>query len=495
MEQVLTTGETTDAAAPYAEVRETHTGVVVLIGDKAYKGKKPIATEFLDFSTPQRRERACAREVELNSRLAPSSYLGIAHLSNPLGDPAEPVVVMRRHPDSWRLATMVKSGESVEKPLLAIAEVLAQFHRRAQRGRAIDSQGSVGAISARWQTNIREMERFAGTVVAADAIHEVQRLAEQFVSGRSVLFAGRISNERIVDGHADLLADDIFCLPGGPALLDCLEFDDQLRYVDTMDDAAFLAMDLEFLGRNDLGDFFLDHYSRLAEDPAPASLKSFYIAYRAVVRAKVDCIRFTQGHRDAACDASRHLDLAVEHLKAATVRLVLIGGGPGTGKTTLAHSLAKRVGACVISTDDVRRELRASGAITGTEGIPDRGLYCPDNIAAVYDTVLQRAHLQLVNGASVILDATWRNPRHRDQARQLATETHSQMLQMCCTAPLAQAKERIGHRAQGNSDATPKIAQALATADTGWDSAHRIATGRPLPDCVDEAEQLWRRRV
>ncbi len=103
----------------------------------------------------------------------------------------------------------------------------------------------------------------------------------------------------------------------GRSLLDCLEFDDHLRYVDGIDDAAFLAMDLEFLGRKDLGDYFLDEYCRRADDAAPHALRDFYIAYRAVVRAKVDCIRVTQGHRDGVTDACRHIDIALDHLTAA----------------------------------------------------------------------------------------------------------------------------------------------------------------------------------
>ena len=131
-----------------------------------------------------------------------------------------------------------------------------------------------------------------------------------------LLFAQRITDRRIVDGHADLLADDIFCMPDGPVVLDCLEFDDGLRYVDGIDDAAFLAMDLEFLGRKDLGEFFLERYCQLSGDPAPAALMDFYIAYRAIVRAKVDCVRFAQGRYEALADARRHLDIALDHLRA-----------------------------------------------------------------------------------------------------------------------------------------------------------------------------------
>src|SRR5829696_4556175 len=308
-----------------AEVRETHTGLVVLVGDKAYKVKKSVVTDFLDFSTPDHRERACVCEYTLNSRLSPDSYFGIAHLSDPDGGPPEPVIVMRRYPDSSRLASLVKDGQPVENHLVSVAEKLARFHARAVRGGSIDACATMEAIRARWQENLDELHRHAGTVLRRASIEEVERLARQYISGRAPLFAERITDGRIVDGHADLLADDIFCMPEGPVLLDCLEFDDQLRYIDGIDDAAFLAMDLEFLGREDLGDYFLDEYSRLAGDTAPRSLKDFYIAYRALVRAKVDCVRVSQGHADAVPDARRHLDIALAHLRAGTVRLILVG--------------------------------------------------------------------------------------------------------------------------------------------------------------------------
>ena len=401
-----------------AQVRETHTGIVFLVGDKAYKAKKPLTTDFLDFSTPERRERACEDEVALNRRLAPDSYLGVAHFSGPGDGPAEPVIVMRRYPDDTRLASLAKNNEPVHHHLCVIAETLARFHEDATRGRAIDAEGRARAVSARWQQNLLELERNSGGIIPRESIGEVARLATQFISGRGVLFAQRIAERRIVDGHADLLADDIFCMPDGPALLDCLEFDDHLRYVDGIDDAAFLAMDLEFLGRKELGDYFLDEYCRRAGDPAPHALRDFYIAYRAVVRAKVDCIRVAQGHRDAVADARRHIDIALDHLRAGTVRLIVVGGGPGTGKTTLSRALAQEIGAQVISTDDVRRELQHAGAVAGQVGKLNGGLYTPENVSAVYDEVLRRACLLLSGGSSVILDGTWRDPRQRELARE-----------------------------------------------------------------------------
>jgi aminoglycoside phosphotransferase family enzyme/predicted kinase len=477
--------------SPYAEVHETHTGVVLLVGDKAYKVKKPITTEFLDFSTVDRRERACAREVLLNSRLAPESYLGVAHLTDPTGGPAEPVVVMRRYPDSRRLATLVKQGVPVLGDLADVADALASFHNRANHKRAVDSQGKVGAVSARWRENISELKRFAKSAIPANLIEQIEFLAKRYIAGRTALFGQRIADERIVDGHGDLLADDIFCMPDGPVLLDCLDFDDQLRYVDRIDDAAFLAMDLEFLRRKDLAIYFLDTYSRLAQDDAPASLKHFYVAYRAVVRAKVDCIRFAQRNPDALADASHHLSLAFDHLAAGAVRLVLIGGAPGTGKTTLARSLGERVGAEVISTDDVRRELQRHGTIGGGTGVLDQGLYRPEKVAAVYHEVIRRARLSLTRGQSVILDGTWRNPHQRCLAHALAEHTASALLEIVCWTSVDAAVQRVGQRAASSSDATPHIARALAVHDDASDSRHRIDTSQAIDHCTDEAEKLW----
>ncbi len=474
-----------------AEIRETHTGAVVLVGDQAFKGKKPIVTDFVDFSRPESRERACEREVELNRRLAPDSYLGIAHLSYPWGG-TEPVVVMRRYPDTCRLATMVRSGDPVTSSLERVADELARFHGRADRSRLIDEQGKVGVVSARWQENIAELKKSVGSVLSAERVSELEGLAEQFVAGRSVLFAARVEERCFVDGHGDLLAEDIFCLPDGKVeILDCLEFNDWLRYVDVIDDAAFLAMDLESMGAKELADFFLDTYARLSGAAAPSSLTHAYIAYRAVVRAKFDCIRLGQGNADAARDAVRHIDMAIDHLRAGAVRLVLVGGGPGTGKTTLAHQLADRVGAQVLSTDEVRHELQESGAVTGAAGVLDQGLYSPENVGEVYHAVLRHAHLLLAGGRSVILDGTWRNPQHRAAARRLASDTHSRLSEILCVASAETAASRIANRPPGGvSDATAEIAGALNPARDEWSDAYHLDTNQPLPEPVRDAETL-----
>lgn len=477
-----------------AQIYETHTGVVILIGGFAYKVKKPLTTDFLDFSTVELRESACIREVFLNRRMAPESYRGVAHLSDPAGGLSEPVIVMRRYPNSARLATRVRACIDVEPDLAAIAEVLARFHATAERGAAIDQSGSANAVAARWDENIAVLTSFAGSVVDGDSLREIRTLSEEFMIGRRQLFADRIESGLVVDGHGDLQAEDIFCMPAGPVLLDCLEFDDTLRYVDCVDDVAFLAMDLEFLGRSDLADYLIDQYSRASRIHTPESLWHFYIAYRAVVRAKVDCIRFTQGRAESAPGATSHLELALEHLRAGAVRLIRIGGGPGTGKTTIASALSKTIGVQVISTDVVRRQLHEQGVITGDSGTLNGGLYSEQNVSTVYDTVLRYAQTLLTRGQSVILDGTWRDPSRREQTHRLAHETHSLLFEFECKLPLGEAQDRIACRRHTPSDATPAVAAALNAGHDESRTEHRIDTSQPIAESVAQIEAVCRLR-
>ena len=149
----------------------------------------------------------------------------------------------------------------------------------------------------------------------------------------------------------------------------------------------------------------------------------------------------------------------------------------------------------MISTDDVRRELRDSGVIAGDPGVLDGGLYSPDNVATVYDVGLRRADLLLANGQSVILDGTWRDPQIRAQAHRLAAETHSAMVELVCSATVDTAADRITTRRPGNSEVTPEIAAALAAQREGWATAHRLDTSRTLEHLLAEAHDVWQRVV
>lgn len=478
----------------FARLHETHTGVVVLCGDRAYKVKKPVVTDFLDFGTVALRERACAREIELNRRLAPDVYLGQAHLSDPSGGPAEPVVVMRRMPEELRLSAVLADPDGPVVDLAALAATVARFHATAHRDADVDAAGTAERLRQRWQSLLEPLQRDAPRYLDPGALEFVQRTALRYLAGRARLLDERIAGGRVVDGHGDLLSEDIFVLPDGFRILDCLDFDDELRYVDGLDDAAFLAMDLEFHGFPYRAAEFLDEYARAADDPAPASLRHHYIAYRAMVRAKTDCLRVTQGDAHAAGRARLHIDLAVSHLRRGAVRLVLAGGLPGTGKSTLAVHLAETTGAALLAADDVRAELRAGGVITGGSAVFGAGAYGPAAKDRVYTELLERAGLLLERGVPVVLDATWSDRAQRARAAALAARTGSEQVLLRCTCPADVAAARIATRRGGNSDATPAIADALAASADPWPEAVPLDTTRPRQQVLAEALREYRAR-
>lgn len=477
--------------SPYAEVLETHSGVVLLCGERAYKAKKPIVTDFLDFGTAAARERACRRELELNRRFSPDVYLGLARLSDPEGGPDEPIVVMRRMPDDRRLASMLGQEIVSRDDLRTLATMVARFHATARRGADVDRAGTASALRERWRVLLHSLSAQPAQDLDPGLVARADRLVMGFIDGREPLFTARIEAGRIVDGHGDLLAEDIFLLPDGFRVLDCLDFDDALRYVDGVDDAAFLTMDLEFLGYPTAAGQFLDDYLRAAEDAPPAALRHHYIAYRAMVRAKTDRVRAAQGDPAAPAHARLHLELALRHLESGAVRLALVGGLPGSGKSTVAQRLAACTGAEVVSTDHLRHALRAAGSISGDSGRYGAGAYRRAARRLVYERLLDHARERLEHGVSVILDAAWLDSEHRGRATALAKDTSAELIALRCVCPREMAAARIRDRAPGESEATPEIADALAAAAHPWPEATVLDTSQHLDQTLTEAVRAW----
>jgi aminoglycoside phosphotransferase family enzyme/predicted kinase len=468
---------------------ETHSAVVFLVGDRAYKLKKPVDLGFLDFTSLRARAEACAREVELNRRLAPDVYLGVADVVGPDGAVCDHLVVMRRMPDDRRLSTLVASGVDVGDELNRLARLVAAFHARAERSPAADRAAGREALAERWAANTAGLLAEGQGVVDLDDVLEVDALAARYLEGRGQLFARRISEGRALDGHGDLLADDIFLLPDGPRVLDCIEFDAGLRRGDGLADVAFLAMDLEHLGRPDLAERFLAAYREHSHDTWPASLGHHHVAYRAQVRAKVSAIRAGQGGGGEA-SARSLLAMARRHLEAGAVRLALVGGLPGTGKSTLATGLADALGATVLRSDELRKELAGLAATQPSPAGFGQGLYRPETTAATYGEMLARAGVALGLGESVVLDASWTAEPWRVRARELAARRHADVIEIRCRTDAAQAERRIRRRlaAGGDaSDATPEIAAKLAVAEDPWPGAVDLDTGNGPGEALVQA--------
>ena len=479
-------------AAP-AALHETHSAVVFFVGDHAYKLKKPVDLGFLDFRTREARVAVCHREVELNRRLAPDVYEGVADILGPDGEVCDHLVVMRRMPDDRRLSTLVQAGADVVSPLREVAKQLASLHDRSSRSVAADFAAGSEATRARWTANTDQMiEDLPGAFDEA-ALGLVHGLACRYLDGRPRLLEHRIAAGRAVDGHGDLLADDIFLLDDGPRILDCLEFDDGLRLGDGLADAAFLAMDLDRLGRPDLRDLFLHAYGEARRDGWPASLAHHQIAYRAQVRAKVTAIRAEQGDHRALVEARGLLELSLAHLRRGRVRLVLIGGLPGTGKSTLAAALGEQLGFTVLRSDVVRKELAGVAAGGHRPSRFREGIYDDRGTMQTYDELLDRALLALEMGESVILDASWTDPLWREAADRAAWKASADLVQIRCVAPQDVASRRIASRNAAGldaSDATVGVAAAMEAAMVAWPDALVVDTTGSVVEEVEAAIRL-----
>lgn len=221
-------------------------------------------------------------------------------------------------------------------------------------------------------------------------------------------------------------------------------------------------------------------YAEFAGRPFPASLAGHYVAYRAHVRSKVACLRHDQGVEEAADEARCLLDLAHRHLEEAAVRLVLVGGLPGTGKSTLAQGLADARGWIVLRSDEVRKELADFPAATRASSAWGEGIYRPEMTAATYTDLLGRAHAALEEGESVVLDASWAHRRFREEARRAAEAAAAELVELHCTAPPEVAAARIRSRSLTDpSDATPEVAARMAEDTDPWASATPIDTSGP----------------
>jgi aminoglycoside phosphotransferase family enzyme/predicted kinase len=465
-----------DLFRPGVEVAETHVSRIAFIGDRAHKLKKAVRFAFVDLSTPERREWVCRREVELNRRFSPDVYLGVEEVVDDEGRVVDHAVLMRRMPAARRLATLITTGRDVSPCLQAVARIMAGCHARAATSDQIRAVATPRALRRLWHDNLVELDAFVPSILDRPSLGDIERLATRYLAGRGVLLAERSSAGRIVDGHGDLLADDIFCLDDGPRILDCLEFDDALRWGDVLYDVGFLAMDLERLGHPELARSLLDEYRRLSGENHPRSLEDHYIAYRALVRAKVSCLKGTPADH---AEASRYIAQCLEHLRAARVRLVLVGGLPGTGKTTVARGLARTLGWTVLSSDELRKQDAGLDTVDHAAAEFGHGLYTSAATERTYRVMLERAGTLLARGESVILDASFAQEPWRQDAAVAAGRLHADLVELCCQLPSETAAGRLVERARGHadaSDADPSVAAVMAGRFTPWPSATPIDT-------------------
>jgi aminoglycoside phosphotransferase family enzyme/predicted kinase len=460
------------------EVRQTHISVVFLAGGHVYKIKKPVDLGFLDFSTLEKRRHFCEEEVRLNLRLAPDVYLGVVPVTRRgdslavegEGELVEWAVKMRRLPDNATLLRRLDRGELNEPVVTQLAATIAEFHQRGEVSAEAAAFGRFNIVAGNARENFEQSAGQVGKTVSPAVLDRLRELTEAELFRLWPLIEARAERGVPRDTHGDLHLDHVYLLPGPlPAgrgserlvIIDCIEFNERFRFADPVADMAFVVMDLIFHGRRDLARTFAEAYFAATGDTEGRELLPFYVAYRAAVRAKVDGIKAAEAEvsetsRAAAQTRARaYWLLALGELAGPAGRpaVVLIGGLPGTGKSTLARALADRAGFTVIRSDVIRKELARRPPNEPTPAERRSKLYSARFTDRTYAECLRRAEEALFLGNRVIVDATFADDIRRQQFLSLAARLAVPAVVFLCRADEETVRQRLAERQGDASDA------------------------------------------
>jgi len=460
-------------AAADIELKQTHTSYVLLAGEFAYKVRKAVRFAFIDCSTAARRLTLCRLEFELNRRLSPDVYLAVVAIKqsdgriildestdNPV-DAVEFAVKMRRLPDGRRLDSLIKRDTATVDDVRQIANTVAGFHARTPNTHSWD----YGAATSIWRMtigNLIEIEQLLPGAPLLMKLAQIEAYSRRYIAAHWELLNSRAREGLVHEGHGDLRADAVYLTENGITIVDCLEFDERLRYSDIANEIAFLAMDVDRLGRPDLSRDLVGHFTG---DPDMPVLIPFYKSYRATVRAKVELLRSrqedcsAQEKQIALARAVQLLDLAVNYTKGPKALLVVCGAS-GTGKSTLSAMLSKHLGFRIVSSDLVRKRLAGIEPVTAASASYNEGIYTPNFTRQVYDSLLAEAKRILNKGYGVILDATFSKRSQRQIVIEVGNEAGVRPLFVECRAERDVVIDRLSKREQDSqrvSDADAAI--------------------------------------
>ena len=478
------------------ELVQTQMSFVFLTGDLAYKVKKAVDLGYLDYTTLEKRRHFCHQEVALNRRLCPDTYLGVVEVVDEGGQTRvegkgkvlEYAVKMRQLPRERMLDHLLAQGQATTPMVQRVARVLADFHFRSPTGPEISPFGSLQAIRANTEENFNLTRPYIGRTITPRQYRKLKGYTYQFLRQNQALFQQRVGAGRIRDCHGDLHAAHI-CLENGLCIYDCIEFNDRFRYGDVASELAFLAMDLDFHGFPGLSRALVEEYISASGDDLLGVLL-FYKVYRAYVRGKVegftaDSPAVPPPEKELALvRARRYFDLAYAY---ANRTLAITCGLVGTGKTSVALRLGEGLGWEVVSSDLVRKALAGIPPTQHRFEAFDRGIYSPDFSRRTYEEMFRLARNSLLQGYSVILDATFRYPEDREEAARLARELGAGFFILETVCPPELVRARLDERLRGETPSDGRWEIYLKEKETWQEVTEapprhhwRIDTSRPL---------------
>ena len=444
------------------EFVETHISWVFLAGERVLKLKRPVRYAFVDYSTLDRRSAACDDEVRLNRLLSEGIYLGAVPIVRAgegvsvggEGEPVEWATLMRRLPADRMLDVALRRGEAPADLSDRLADRLIPFHlERAPRCEG-DTADVVHTMNAVITDNLEELRPFRDAPLGAAQLDLVTRAMHRFIAEHGALLSSRVASGWIREGHGDLRCEHVSLEDDGVQIYDCVEFNRELRCADVASDLAFLLMDLHRL-KAPAGtiDGLLERYREAGAD-LPVGLLRFYWVHRALVRAKVACLKLPDAEDDARIALARkavgYLDVATRQAITSRPAIVAMTGLSGSGKSTVAASLAQALGAAHVVADVVRKDLtRAAGSGEAAFG---EGIYTPAWTEATYARMLDLGAEVVRGGRPVVLDGTFLDSALRERAAEVARRCGVPFVLVETVCDDAVTERRLAaRRARGNS--------------------------------------------
>jgi aminoglycoside phosphotransferase family enzyme/predicted kinase len=485
---------------------ETHASIVFLAGTRAWKLKRAVLYDYLDFSTLERREAMCEAEVRINRRTAPDLYRGVVAVTREadgslaLGGPGVPVewlVEMARFDQEGLFDRLAARGALDLDLMHPLAGAIARFHDAAER--RSDHGGAAGMA---WVVdgNASGFAEQGGAIIDPSKCVDLTRKSHEQIDRQRALLDARRQGGLVRQCHGDLHLRNIVLLDGKPTLFDAIEFNDEIACTDVLYDLAFLLMDLWRRQLPRHANVVWNSYLTQTADVAGIPLVPLFLSCRAAVRAKTS-ITAANLHADPRRQRELHemareyLTMAEQLLNTPPACLIAIGGFSGGGKSTLARALAPLVGAVpgavVIRSDETRKQLSGLDPLQplGAEG------YTLDVRQRVYATIAQRAAKVIGASYAVIVDAVYAPAADRDAIERVAAAARVPFVGIWLDAPESVLVARAEQRRHDASDADATVIRGQLAQPTGAIAWHRLDASRPPSEVLHAAVNLLRARL
>jgi aminoglycoside phosphotransferase family enzyme/predicted kinase len=474
------------AAGP-AKILETHISYVLLTGAYAYKLKKAVDFGFLDFTTLAARRFFCEEELRLNRRLAPTLYLDVVPITGSIDKPfiggpepaLEYAVKMREFPQSSLASRLLKRNELGAVDIDSLATRVAAFHGAIGIAPGDAAFGAPEGILRLAKQNFVQLAPLLASGEQRDELVDLEELCSW--TGREHVarhddFLRRRAEGFVRECHGDLHLGNVARIDGELVIFDGIEFNEEMRWIDVMSEVAFTVMDLQDRGRADLAHRFLNAYLERTGDYGGLAVLPFYLAYRALVRAKIARLRAAQLDAGAAkgtaiAESRGYLQLARGYTERPRPALIVTSGLSGCGKTAISQALLETIGAVRVRSDVERKRMHGVAPLERRDEPGAQRLYAEASTEATYDRLRTLARDILGAGRIAIVDATFLRHAQRESFRALAVKLGVPFVILAFEASEASLRERIVRRRAAGGDASDADLAVLA---------HQIATREPL---------------